>query len=78
MPLAKKSKPPNPTSNNAIPNSYNNNDKNVTIGINSIKKWKNYNFLIQNRIKLKRKSSMNKPKYLELNAPKSPSWISLL
>jgi hypothetical protein len=48
----------------------------VTIGTNSTKKCKNYNFPIQNRIKLKRKSSMNKPKYSESNAPKSPSWIS--
>ena len=76
MPPAKKSKPPNPTLNNATANSCNNNAKNATIGTNSTKKCKNYNFPIQNRIKLKKKSSMNKPRYSESNAPKLPSWIS--
>ncbi len=49
--------------NNVIRNYYNNKDKKDNIGINSIKKWNNFNSLIINKIKSKRKSSINKLKF---------------
>lgn len=77
MPPDKKYKPPKAILNNATPNYSNRKDKNDNIGTNSTKKWNSYNYLLINRIKLKKKSYMNKLKYSDSKEPKSQSWTSL-